>query len=88
MRVAKARYARGGKFAVYRGLPELAQYVLIAQDRFSVDVFTRQPDDRWLLEAHTDTNASVPLDAIDCALALSDIYDKVRFDLPEAEPDR
>ncbi|NEX21947.1 Uma2 family endonuclease [Thiorhodococcus mannitoliphagus] len=81
-------YDRGGKFAVYRGLPEFAQYVLIAQDCFSVDVFTRQSDGRWLLEAHTDPNASIRLDAIDCNLRLNDIYDKVRFDLVEAEPDR
>ncbi|WP_346014632.1 Uma2 family endonuclease [Thiocystis violacea] len=73
-------YNRGGKFAIYRGLPELAQYLLIAQDRFSVDAFTRQPDGRWLLEAHTDPNASIPLHTVDCALTLSDIYDKVRFD--------
>ncbi|NEX23586.1 Uma2 family endonuclease [Thiorhodococcus mannitoliphagus] len=78
-------YDRGGKFAVYRGLPELAQYVLIAQDRFSVDVFTRQPDGRWLLEAHTDPNASLPLRTVDSALTLSDIYDKVRFDSAEAD---
>jgi Uma2 family endonuclease len=46
-------YDRGGKFAIYRGLPSLHQYVLIAQDRPAIDVFTRQPDGRWILDACT-----------------------------------
>lgn len=44
-------YDRGAKFAIYRALPSLQEYVLIAQDRLSVEVFGRQQDDRWLLTA-------------------------------------
>jgi Uma2 family endonuclease len=73
-------YDRGGKFAIYRGLPALCQYLLIAQDRVAIDVFTRQADGRWLLEAHTDPNVPIPLESIGCTMLLRDVYDKVEFE--------
>lgn len=78
-------YDRGGKFAHYRRLPSLRHYLLIAQDRVAVDVFTRQPDDRWLLEAHAEPDAVIALRAPDCRLSLREIYDRVMF---ETDKDR
>ncbi|MBK1719004.1 Uma2 family endonuclease [Thiocystis violacea] len=79
-------YDRGDKFALYRALPGLRQYVLIAQNRFAIDVFTRR-DDGWLLEAHSDPDALVYFESIDCRIRLGEIYDKVRFE-SEDEPAR
>ncbi|EXJ14620.1 Uma2 family endonuclease [Imhoffiella purpurea] len=76
-------YDRGDKFAIYRGLPSLRQYVLISQDRPRADVFTRQADGRWLLDAHDDPESILSLESIDCAIRLGDIYDKVRFETDE-----
>ena len=76
-------YDRGGKFAIYRGLPSLRQYVLIAQDRPAVDVFTRQADGRWVLDAYADLEAPIHLEAIGCTLLLREVYDKVEFETPE-----
>ncbi|WP_295393602.1 Uma2 family endonuclease [uncultured Thiodictyon sp.] len=73
-------YDRGGKFAIYRGLPSLRQYVLIAQDRFAVDIFTRQADGGWLLDAYTDPAEPIDFDSIDCTLTLGELYDKVEFE--------
>jgi Uma2 family endonuclease len=72
-------YDRGEKFALYRHLPGLRQYLLIAQDRLALDLFTRQPDGRWLLEAYTDPDAAIPLDCIGCSLRLGEVYAKVAF---------
>ncbi len=69
-----------------RNLPSLRQYVLVAQDRNAVDVFTRQPGDRWLLEAYTDPRTEIPLESIGCALPVGEIYDKVDFALPDEAP--
>ena len=76
-------YDRGGKFAIYRGLPSLRQYVLIAQDRPAIDVFTRQPDGRWVLDAYTDPAAPIHFESIDCTLLLREVYEKVEFETPE-----
>jgi Uma2 family endonuclease len=72
---------RGGKFALYRGLPGLRQYLLIAQDRLAIDLFTRQPDGRWVLDAYTDPAATVPLESIGCIILLREVYDRVEFEL-------
>ncbi|AUB82501.1 Uma2 family endonuclease [Candidatus Thiodictyon syntrophicum] len=73
-------YDRGGKFALYRDLPSLRQYVLIAQDRPAVDLFTRQADGRWLLEAYTDPAVPIRFESIGCTLTLGEVYDKVEFE--------
>jgi Uma2 family endonuclease len=73
-------YDRGGKFAIYRNLPSLRQYLLIAQDRCAIDVFTCRPDGRWLLDAYTDPEAAIPCESIGCTLILRDVYDKVEFE--------
>jgi Uma2 family endonuclease len=70
-------YDRGGKFARYRQLPSLRQYLLVAQDRIAVDVLTRDTEQRWVLTAYDDLGESVVLEAIDCTLSMVEIYDKV-----------
>src|SRR5271157_364012 len=42
-------YDRGQKFAHYRAIESLSEYLLVSSDRVQVDLFTRQPDGRWLL---------------------------------------
>jgi len=79
-------YDRGGKFAIYRNLPSLRQYLLIAQDHLAIDVFTRQPDGRWLLDAYTDPEASISCESIGCTLILREVYDKVEFESTTERP--
>lgn len=45
-------YDRGDKFAQYRTLPSLEEYVLASQKAPRIEVFTRQPDGSWLLRIH------------------------------------
>ncbi len=71
-------FDRGGKFAHYRRLATLQEYVLIAQDRVSVERFVRRGAE-WVLSEATEQGASVFLAAIDCRLALADVYEKVSF---------
>jgi Uma2 family endonuclease len=81
----RLRYDRGSKFGFYRTLPSLRHYVMIAQDRLGVDVFTRQADGHWLLEAYDGCpEADVALAAIGCTLPVSEIYANVDLNpLPE-----
>ncbi len=75
---------RGAKFAGYRLLESLQQYVLIRQDRVGVELYTRHGDawDRVELDGPAEI---LVLDSIGCAIPLADIYAKVRFD-PGAGP--
>jgi len=71
-------YDRGEKFAIYRSLDSLQEYVLIAQDRISVEVFTRQTDGRWLLSVYTELGQTLVLDAIEGRLSVEEVYRGVR----------
>jgi Uma2 family endonuclease len=70
-------YDRRRKFAHYRKLESLAEYVLIAQETHHVEHYLRQPDNQWLLSESDGLQDAIHLPSINCHLALADVYDKV-----------
>ena len=87
------RYDRGAKFGHYRQLASVQEYLLVAQDRPSVERYVREPAagdsppeaDRWVLTAVTDAAGSLPLESVGVEVTLADIYDRVVFP-PPGEP--
>jgi Uma2 family endonuclease len=73
-------YDRGKKFAHYRKLESLREYLLIAQDRCHVEHYVRQADNQWLLSETDEPNGEVFLPSIKCTLQVAEVYDKVRFE--------
>jgi Uma2 family endonuclease len=71
-------YDRGEKFAHYRRLESLQAYLLVAQDKVRLEHYVRQGA-QWLLSEASTLNDTVHLAAIECAIALRDVYDKVQF---------
>jgi Uma2 family endonuclease len=72
-------YDRGKKFEHYRTIASLAEYVLIAQDKPHIEHYVRQAGNQWLLSETSNLNDTIQLPSIECQLALSEIYRKVRF---------
>ena len=72
-------YDRGRKFEHYRAVESLQQYLLVAQDRLHVDLYTRQPDGTWQLREASRPEDTVELQSIGCHLLLSDLYEKVNL---------
>jgi len=72
-------YDRGGKFAHYRKIASLREYLLVAQDQSGIERYVRQGD-VWILTEAEGLEASVPLESIDCVLSLREVYDKVLED--------
>ena len=70
-------YDRGRKFEHYRTIASLAEYLLVAQDRVHVDLYTRQQDGRWVLSEASRLDDTLELPSIECRLALADLYEKV-----------
>lgn len=70
-------YDRGRKFEFYRTLPSLEGYLLAAQDRVQVELFTRQPDGRWSLETANQLDDEIELAAVSVSLRLADVFDQV-----------
>jgi Uma2 family endonuclease len=75
-----ASYDRGEKFEHYRKLASLAEYLVIAQHKYHVEHYVRQPDNQWLLAETDDLQQTIHLPAIACNLALTDVYAKVEID--------
>lgn len=80
-----ADYDRGGKFAHYRRLESLREYVLISQDRSLVEHYVRQGADQWLLTEQRGLGAKLVLASIACRIALEEIYLKVQFAATDEE---
>jgi Uma2 family endonuclease len=72
-------YDRGKKFAHYRTLPSLEEYVLVAQDRPEVLVYRRQANSQWLLTIAAHLEDTIELLSINSRLKLTDIYEDVTF---------
>ena len=70
-------YDRGGKFAHYRKLTSLMEYVLITQTKPHIEHYVRQPDNQWLLSEADSVPDTIHLPSIECHLALAEVYDKV-----------
>lgn len=75
-------FDRGAKFGHYRQLPSVQEYLLIAQDRVSVERFSRQGD-QWLLTEATDLGDTMQLASIGCELPLANVYERVEFEESE-----
>jgi Uma2 family endonuclease len=69
-------YDRGGKFAHYRKIPSLCEYLLLAQDQARVESYARQGES-WVLTETEGLSAVVHLASLSCSLVLSEIYDRV-----------
>lgn len=76
------RYDRTAKFAEYRKIESLKEYVLIAQHECRVTSYLRQPDGLWLFQEENSLEEVLRLAAIDCDIPIERIYRKVSFPLP------
>jgi Uma2 family endonuclease len=77
-------YDRGKKFEHFRSIESLHEYLLVASDRVHAELYTRQPDGRWLFASADRLEDSLDLESIGCRLALADLYEKT--DLPGSPP--
>ena len=71
-------YDRGEKFAHYRQLTSLQEYVLVAQDKVRVEHYRRQ-EKQWILTDFQKYDETLLLPSIQCELPLQEIYERVTF---------
>lgn len=72
-------FDRGAKFHAYRTIESLKEYVLVSQEKPSVEQFIRNGDGKWTYRATAVLGSSLALPSIECNLSLSAVYDKVEF---------
>jgi len=78
-------YDRGRKFEQYKSIESLREYLLVAPDRVHADLYTRQPDGRWLLTSADTLESGLTLESVGAQLTLADLYEKVEFAANAAE---
>lgn len=72
-------YDRGKKFDHYQSIDSLKEYLLVSSDRVHADLFTRQPDGRWILSKANGLEDWIELPSLECRFSLSDLYAKVEL---------
>ena len=69
---------RSWKFAHYRRLATLTDYIMLSQYQPFIEYYARR-DDQWVLTEITGLESVLRLPSIECELPLSAIYERVEF---------
>lgn len=71
-------YDRGEKFAHYRRIESLQEYLLVSQTQPRIERYTRQGN-LWILEEFSGVSAVVPILSANCSLPLTEVYEDITF---------
>lgn len=72
-------FDRGDKFARYRRIDSLTDYVLVASEQMRVEHYVRQSAAVWTLTEYSQPADRIPLVGVGCELPLAEIYYRVSF---------
>jgi len=73
------RWDRVGKFARYRLVPTLREYILVSQDEMCIEWYTLRDDGEWVYHAATGPEAVCKLGSLDIELSLAEVYRKIEL---------
>ena len=69
-------YDRGIKFAAYRQLSSLKEYVLVDINTLTVECFRRTEDNNWLLHVTTEQD-TCRFDSLELSIAMTDVFEGI-----------
>jgi Uma2 family endonuclease len=78
-------FDRGKKFARYRHLDSLTDYLLVSQEEPRIEQYTKQSRNHWLLTVAEGLEAVLQIDSLGCTLRLSQVYERITFPVPEEQ---
>lgn len=67
-------YDRTDKFAAYRQILSLQEYVMIEQERVYVECFRKTKSRLWALDAYQDLAGQLKLESLGIELAIAELY--------------
>ncbi len=71
---------RGRKFASYRNLESLQEYLMVSQFEPKVELHRKGPDGNWTRHEWTGLDAVAVLESVDAQLPLPRVYAKIEFE--------
>ena len=75
---------RGRKWHAYRRLATLQHYLLISQQRPSIELYSRRGD-LWLFRELTELSDVIVLDKVGIEISLADLYRRINFSTPASD---
>jgi Uma2 family endonuclease len=63
-----------GKFALYREIESVKEYLLVHSKMIAIEHFSRQPDDSWIYRETKNLDAEIIIPALDISLTLDALY--------------
>lgn len=72
-------YDRGKKFALYRSIPSLQDYIMVESEQYLVEHFRKIDHGDWVFHGYQQVSESIVITSVDGQLLLSDIYEGVVF---------
>jgi Uma2 family endonuclease len=77
-------YDRGGKFALYRRLESLQEYVLVGSETRTVEVFRRDPKGAWMFLPYGEGD-EIELTSVGLTIPIAAIYEDVTLAQSETQ---
>ncbi len=72
-------FNRENRFALYRQINSLKEYILIDSEKISIERYTRIDDNSWQLTELKNLDQTLALNCVQIDLKLSEIYDRTKF---------
>jgi len=80
------RYDKAAKLEHYRNINSLTDYILVSQDKVSVQHYRRLENNDWLLHIAETREEVLAIASIECSLALGEVYERIDFSAPASPP--
>jgi Uma2 family endonuclease len=71
------KYDRTGKFAEYKTLESFKEYMLIDQNKCSIETHFKEEQNVWQGKDYNDLTGSIYLKSLDCTIDIIDIYENI-----------
>ncbi|MBD2482973.1 Uma2 family endonuclease [Planktothrix sp. FACHB-1365] len=76
-------YDQGDKFTYYRSIPELQEYILIAQQDYKVMQYVKNDKSQWILTEYEGETSQFKLASFDIHFNFNELYEGVDFNQQE-----
>lgn len=77
--VSTGEFDKNQKFAFYRTIPNLQEYLLIDQSDYRVELYRKLGDRQWLLTELVGQKEVIVLESVAVKITLADLYKQVKF---------
>ena len=78
-------YDRGGKFLLYRSIPEFREYILIDQYSYHIEQFAKNSKGKWELTEYDSEESVLTLESVEFQMPIREIYERIKFEVSEEE---